>query len=243
MENKENQGLDNLLKDIDSFLAAKDERVVKAKEDDDEVKDEKKEEKKEEKEEKSAKKAKDEDDKKEEKTEKGPAEGGEDNIGHVKDLPSDAAGWSSKKSFEASPEYQELIMLRKAEEDRKFETMNKSFSTLADGLSVLTKKVEEMSKAPVSEPKSVDGLKVLEKGVDTTKTEVVDNIAKSLEGMPAPLRKAKVANVLFEDGVKKGLLGAEDVAEYEFCGRIKDSEKRRVSEVIVRKALNEGTLV
>lgn len=258
MENKVQ--LTDLLKAIDDYLdkdeqeeakksAAVEEEAKKAKEEEDKKK----------KDEEDAKKAKEEEDKKkkeEEDAKKGDAEGGGDNIGHKKDLP---AGFpkkegDSKKSF-TDEEYEEYLVMKKAklEEEAKMkqekeEALLKSITALNDQMNGLKSQIDELSKAPVAAPKSVDGLSIVSKGseseTDLKKSEEGGNdLMKAFKELPAHIRKAKVANVLMEKGVREGKLNPEDVAEYEFSGNIRDNSKRTFAFGLVRKALDSGDLV
>jgi hypothetical protein len=180
------------------------------------------------------------------KCKKGDAEGGSDRISAT-NKETDKIG---KKSL-TDEEIEEYQMLKKSKEEADLkkaqeekDEMKKSLSTLADAVTGLKSQIEELSKKPAREKRSVDGVSYMKKS-DTGKSEeagMSDGEGNTdTSAMPKGLFKAKVSNLLFEEGVKKGKLTSADVAEYEGTGFVSDPSKRSLIKSLVSEEIKKGS--
>lgn len=153
----------------------------------------------------------------------------------------------AKKSLtdEELEEYQVLKKAKIEEEEKKQkeekDSIMKSFTTLVDTVSKLSEKVDQLSKQPVATPKSVDGLKIIEKANTGTGNDGNDLMKSLKEKIPAPLFKAKIAHIMFEKGVKANILQPEHVSEYEVTGTLKDPQARSLVKGLIETEIKNGT--
>lgn len=179
----------------------------------------------------------------EKKCKKGDAEGGTNRI-----KPGDAeVDKIGKKSFD-DDEYKEYQMLKKAKEEADLqkaqeanEVLQKSVTDLTSMVTGLKEQIEALSKQPARAPKSVDGVKFLKKSeTDGQEDKTPDTTNTDVSAMPKGLLKARVAYVMFEEGVKKGKLSASDVAEYEATGSLLDPNKKMLVKSLVNEEIKKG---
>jgi len=151
---------------------------------------------------------------------------------------------SIKKSIEVDEdEYNELLAkakksdddLQKTEEVVEEDTLQKAM----DAISELKKSIDILKKTPM-EKKSVDGLEVIQKGnADGEDEEKVapKNLLKSLT-------RSKVANIMVEDLIKKGVEGVatQDVCEFEANGYISNTVALEKTLEAVNKRHIDGLL-
>ena len=176
------------------------------------------------------------------KCKKGEVEGGEDKIKPGKP----AVDKIGKKSFSGSDEeYNEYLELKKAKDEEEMKKANeekenfqKSITDLKDVVVDLKSKVELMSKQPNAK-KSVDGVDYIKKSENNDEGKDVDESTPT-SGMPKHIMKARVANVMFEKGVKEKKLTAADVAEYEHSGTLLDPAKRGLVKSLVSEEIKKG---
>lgn len=177
---------------------------------------------------------------------KGEAEGGHDEFKPGKAGPDKYKSATAKKSFETDAEFAEYQQLKKAHQDSELakvhaekETLMKSLTGLSDQLSELRSKMDGMAKEPAAAPKSVDGLKVLEKG-NASAHAAGDVLSKAKTVGEQKMLKAKIANLMFVKGVREGKLAPEDVSEYESTMTLLDATKRDLVKSLVATAMEQG---
>ncbi len=139
-------------------------------------------------------------------------------------------------------------MLKKAKEEADLkkaqeanEVLQKSVTDLTSMVTGLKEQIEALSKQPARTPKSVDGVKFLKKSeTDGQEDKTPADGTPDVSAMPKGLLKARVAYVMFEEGVKKGKLTAADVAEYESTGSLLDPNKKMLVKSLVNEEIKKG---
>lgn len=134
----------------------------------------------------------------------------------------------SKKSIEAnvSSEQEDVLL--------------KSISALTEQVQTLQSAVDKLSKSPATIRKSVRGVDFIKKSntdggdidIDAPKVTNTFDLAKS---------QSRVAEIMLEDGVKKGRLTARQVAEYESTGNLMIPGDKQLVKALVQERIQDGT--
>ena len=136
------------------------------------------------------------------------------------ELEDDAADEIEAEDFEemheAEAEKKEVKKVKKSQEEDAASSLVKSFDALASRIEAMDARLNKMGQQSVR--KAVRPGEVLEKGSSSE-----DSIRKSepnLNVIDDLKTRAQVADVLAEDGIRKGLLTPQEVAVFELSGKL-----------------------
>lgn len=137
------------------------------------------------------------------------------------------------------------------DEDETMEDANtallKSISALAEQVVGLQGTVDKLAKQPAGLRKSIRSSDIVRKSAaDGQDIDIDDNTVESKGDdlgrfLKSQAGRARVADVLFEDGVLKGRLSTREIAEYEAVGKVSDPKAQNVIKSLVRDRIDNGT--